>query len=79
MLCHLLLNKEQSVEACIAAFDEMVSFFEEGEVDLILLEMMSIPTRMLPLFSSALVFHVAGLVWFVCKESYAERTDYWPS
>jgi len=45
-------KQEQSAEACIAAFDEMVSFFEEGEVDLILLEMMSIPTRMLPLFRS---------------------------
>ena len=45
-------EQEKSTEACIEAFDEMVSFFEEGEVDLILLEMMSIPTRMLPLFSS---------------------------
>ena len=43
-------KQEKSTATCIEAFDEMVSFFEEGEVDLILLEMMSIPARMLPLF-----------------------------
>jgi len=45
-------EQEKTTATCIEAFDEMVSFFEEGEVDLILLEMMSIPTRMLPLFRS---------------------------
>ena len=40
-------------EILIEAFNEMVSFYEEGEVDLILLEMMYVPSRMLPLFECA--------------------------
>ena len=44
-------NKRQVTrEALFDAFNEMVSFYEEGEVDLVLLEMMSVPSRMLPLF-----------------------------
>ena len=39
-----------SKEILFDAFNEMVSFYEDGEVDLVLLEMMSVPSRMLPLF-----------------------------
>ena len=35
------------------AFNEIISFYEEGEVDLILLEMMYVPDRMLTLFECA--------------------------
>ena len=38
--------------ALAAAFKEMVSVFEETDVDLLLLEMMSKPERMLPLFDA---------------------------
>ncbi len=40
-------------ETVFDAFQEMVSFHEEGEVDLVLLEMMSVPSRMLTLFECA--------------------------
>jgi len=44
-------NKRQVTrEYLFEAFNEMFSFYEEGEVDLVLLEMMSVPSRMLPLF-----------------------------
>ena len=43
-------RKPKSKEILIEAFNEMVSFYEEGEVDLILLEMMYVPWRLLPLF-----------------------------
>jgi len=48
------LAKEQlNNETLFEAFSEMVSFCEEGELDVILLEMMSLPSRMLPLFECA--------------------------
>ena len=40
-------------EILVEAFNDMISFYEEGEVDLILLEMMYVPWRMLPLFECA--------------------------
>ena len=46
-------HKPKSKEALFDIFNEMVSFYEEGEVDLILLEMMYVPWRMLPLFECA--------------------------
>ena len=43
-------EKHISEKILFDAFSEMVSFYEHGEVDLVLLEMMSVPSRMLPLF-----------------------------
>jgi S-methylmethionine-dependent homocysteine/selenocysteine methylase len=48
----------------------MVSFYEDGEVDLVLLEMMSVPSRMLPLFECVSSSRLP--VW--CGLS-AERSD----
>jgi len=64
-------NKRQVTrEALFDAFNEMVSFYEEGEVDLVLLEMMSVPSRMLPLFECASISRLP--VW--CGLS-AKRSD----
>jgi len=46
-------NIQVTRETLFEAFNEMFSFYEEGEVDLVLLEMMSVPSRMLPLFECA--------------------------
>ena len=46
-------NIQVTRETLFEAFNEMFSFYEEGEVDLVLLEMMSAPSRMLPLFECA--------------------------
>ncbi len=46
-------QRQVNREALSDAFNEMVSFYEEGEIDLILLEMMSVTSRMLPLFECA--------------------------
>jgi S-methylmethionine-dependent homocysteine/selenocysteine methylase len=64
-------NKRQVTrEALFDAFNEMASFYEEGEVDLVLLEMMSVPSRMLPLFECASISRLP--VW--CGLS-AKRSD----
>ena len=47
------VEKPKSKEVLFDAFNEMVSFYEEGELDVILLEMMYVPSRMLPLFECA--------------------------
>ena len=59
-----------SKEIIFEAFNEMFSFYEEGEVDLVLLEMMSVPSRMLPLFEWASISRLP--VW--CGLS-AKRSD----
>jgi homocysteine S-methyltransferase len=59
-----------SKEVLFDAFNEMVSFYEDGEVDLVLLEMMSVPSRMLPLFECVSSSRLP--VW--CGLS-AERSD----
>ena len=46
-------HKPKSKEVLSDIFNEMVYFYEEGEVELILLEMMYVPWRMLPLFECA--------------------------
>ena len=46
-------QKSISKKVLFDAFSEMVSLYEEGEVDVILLEMMYVPSRMLPLFECA--------------------------
>ena len=46
-------RKPKSKEVLSDIFNEMVYFYEEGEVELILLEMMYVPWRMLPLFECA--------------------------
>ncbi len=46
-------ERNTAKESLFDAFNEMVSFYEEGKVDLILLEMMSVPSRMLVLFECA--------------------------
>ncbi len=52
------------------AINEMISFFENGDVNLILLEMMSIPRRIIILFETVTSTHLP--VW--CGFS-AKRTD----
>ena len=54
-------QKPISKKVLFDAFNEMVSFYEEGEVDVILLEMMYVPSRMLPLFEC--VFSSKLPVW----------------
>tara|TARA_B100001123_G_scaffold259311_1_gene288943 strand:+ start:2807 stop:3733 length:927 start_codon:yes stop_codon:yes gene_type:complete len=49
----LFNQREVSNEALCDAFNEMLSFYEEGGVDLVLLEMMYVPNRMLTLFECA--------------------------
>ena len=46
-------HKPKSKEVLSDIFNEMVYFYEDGEVDLVLLEMMSAPSRMLTLFECA--------------------------
>ncbi len=47
------IERDVSPSQFADAFDEMFLFYEEGEVDLVLLEMMSLPIRMTPLFERA--------------------------
>lgn len=47
------IERDVSPDQFADAFDEMFMFYEEGGVDLVLLEMMSLPRRMLPLFERA--------------------------
>ena len=47
------IERDVSPEQFADAFDEMFLFYEEGGVDLVLLEMMSVPRRMSPLFERA--------------------------
>ena len=47
------IERDVSLDQFAEAFDEMFLFYEEGEVDLVLLEMMSVPRRMSPLFERA--------------------------
>ena len=47
------IERDVSPNQFSEAFDEMFLFYEEGEVDLVLLEMMSLPIRMMPLFERA--------------------------
>lgn len=47
------IERDVSSDQFADAFDEMFLFYEEGGVDLVLLEMMSVPRRMSPLFGRA--------------------------
>ena len=47
------IERDVSPSQFAEAFDEMFLFYEEGGVDLVLLEMMSVPRRMSPLFERA--------------------------
>ena len=47
------IERDVSPDQFADAFDEMFMFYEEGGVDLVLLEMMSLPRRMMPLFERA--------------------------
>ena len=47
------IERDVSLDQFAEAFDEMFLFYEEGGVDLVLLEMMSVPRRMSPLFERA--------------------------
>ena len=47
------IERDVSPDQFEDAFEEMFAFYEEDGVDLVLLEMMSVPRRMLPLFERA--------------------------
>ena len=61
-------------EILVEAFNDMVSFYEEGEVDLILLEMMYVPWRMLPLFECASFSQLPVWCGLSAKKSYGDNT-----
>ena len=62
-----------SNEDMTQAFDEMISFFEIGVVDVILLEMMTIPRRIKPLFESLSTTDLP--VWCGFSAKHSDKTE----
>ena len=68
------VRKPIDKEILVEAFNDMVSFYEEGEGDLILLEMMYVPWRMLPLFECASFSQLPVWRGLSAKKSYGDNT-----